>query len=63
MTSDLKCSRAGCSLKADWFIYWRNPKVHSVERKKTWLSCESHKQFFVDYLSVREFFLEAEFIE
>jgi hypothetical protein len=63
MTNELICSRAGCSDGASWFIYWRNPKVHSLDRKKTWLACESHKQFFIEYLSMREFFLEAESIE
>jgi hypothetical protein len=63
MSPDLKCSRAGCQEQASWFIYWRNPKVHSEDRKKTWLACESHKEFFKEYLSMREFLLEAEIIE
>jgi len=63
MTNELKCSRAGCQQAASFFIHWRNPKIHTPDRVKVWLSCESHKQYFVDYLSMREFFLEAKTIE
>jgi hypothetical protein len=63
MRAELKCSRAGCQEQAKWFIYWRNPKIHFGDNKKTWLACESHKEFFTEYLSVREFFLEAVIIE
>jgi len=63
MTTELKCSRSGCEERASWFVYWRNPKVHVANRRKTWLACESHREFFIEYLTVREFFLEAEHIE
>jgi len=63
MTNELKCSRAGCEKSASFYIHWRNPKIHTADRIKVWLSCESHRQYFVDYLSMREFFLEAKIIE
>jgi len=33
----------------------RNPRIHSVERGKVWLSCTEHEAFFVEYLGAREF--------
>jgi hypothetical protein len=52
-----KCSKAGCQLKAEHLIYWRNPKVHSPEREKVWAACDEHRGFLVDYLAARSFYL------
>jgi hypothetical protein len=61
--SDQKCSRAGCHSVSNSLIIWRNPKIHTDGRTKVWGSCEDHLNFLVDYLSVREFFLEVKPIE
>lgn len=58
-----KCSRAGCQLAASSLIYWRNPKVHSPDRRKTWAACSEHLEFLVDYLKARNFYLEDEELE
>lgn len=50
-----RCSRAGCSGRADWAILWRNPKIHTGERKKTWLACNDHRAFLEDFLRARDF--------
>ncbi len=55
-----KCSRAGCTLTASKKVNWRNPKIHTADRIKTWLACEEHAEYLVDYLSVRGFFLNLE---
>jgi hypothetical protein len=55
-----KCSRAGCLNRATNKINWRNPKIHGLDRTKTWLGCESHTDYLVEYLSVRGFFLNLE---
>ena len=52
-----KCSSAGCSSAATFLLDWRNPKIHGLERVKTWSACEEHREFLVDYLSSRGFFL------
>jgi hypothetical protein len=52
-----KCSRAGCGSAAVFLLDWRNPKIHGIERVKTWSACAEHREFLVDYLSSRGFFL------
>jgi len=49
----LQCSRAGCRSDASWNINWRNPKIHTVDRVKVWLSCDEHRGYFHDYLDSR----------
>lgn len=54
-----ECSRAGCRQRASWRILWRNPKIHTEERRKTWLACEEHVDFLREFLAAREFPLEV----
>lgn len=54
-----QCSRKGCRKDAAWALIWNNPKVHTPERRKTWLACEEHRGWLTDYLSTRAFFREA----
>ena len=49
------CSRAGCRASAVWRIEWRNPKIHSPDRRKVWVACDEHRDFLRDYLAAREF--------
>lgn len=49
------CSRAGCSESADWAIVWRNPKIHTGDRRKTWLACSEHRSFLEEFLAARDF--------
>ena len=49
------CSRAGCREPALWRIEWRNPKIHSPDRRKIWVACDAHRDFLRDYLAAREF--------
>jgi hypothetical protein len=50
-----ECSRAGCREAAVWRIDWRNPKIHTGERFKTWLACVEHREFLEGFLSSRGF--------
>lgn len=50
-----RCSRAGCSLEADWTVNWRNPRIHAADRVKIWLACGEHLEFLRDYLVNRGF--------
>ncbi|MBF4462371.1 hypothetical protein ITJ46_06465 [Rathayibacter sp. VKM Ac-2878] len=54
------CSRAGCHTTATWAIRWRNPAIHTEERRKTWLACEEHLGFLREFLAAREFPLSVE---
>ena len=54
-----ECSRAGCRSEAVWRIEWRNPKIHSEDRRKTWLACDEHVSFLSEFLAARDFPLEV----
>lgn len=51
----LTCSAKGCREPAGWVLAWNNPKVHTPERRKTWLACEAHRESLGQFLSVRGF--------
>ncbi|WP_205881112.1 hypothetical protein [Leucobacter insecticola] len=50
-----ECSRAACTQEASWGIQWRNPKIHSEDRRKTWLACDEHLSMLRDFLEARSF--------
>ena len=50
-----QCSRAGCRTDAEWQVVWRNPRIHSAERRKVWVACPDHVEFLRDYLASRSF--------
>lgn len=50
-----KCSRKGCTAEASWQLEWNNPKVHSPDRRKVWLSCSEHREYLEDFLASRGF--------
>ena len=49
------CSRAGCREMAGWRLDWRNPRIHSADRVKTWLACDEHVDYLRDFLTTRDF--------
>ncbi|MEU4039249.1 hypothetical protein [Streptomyces collinus] len=49
------CSAKGCRADAVWVLAWNNPKVHTPERRKTWLACEEHREHLAQFLGVRGF--------
>ena len=53
------CSRAGCRREATSAIAWRNPRIHTGDRHKTWLACDDHVEVLRDFLAVRAFPLEV----
>lgn len=58
-----ECSRAGCREEASFVLLWRNPKIHTADRRKTWLACEPHLEFLREFLAARDFPLEVRTIE
>ena len=56
---DVRCSRTACGLGPEWEIHWRNPKIHTADRVKVWLSCGDHRDYFVGYLEQRNFPVSA----
>lgn len=49
------CSRAGCRESALWRVEWRNPRIHSPDRRKVWVACDAHCDYLRDYLAARDF--------
>jgi len=49
------CSRAGCHAPATKQVVWRNPRIHSADRRKIWLACDDHVDYLRDYLAARAF--------
>ncbi|AXG77167.1 hypothetical protein [Streptomyces paludis] len=49
------CSAKGCRVAAVWVLAWNNPKLHTPERRKTWLACEEHREHLSSFLGVRGF--------
>ena len=49
------CSAKGCRADAVWVLAWNNPKLHTPERRKTWLACEEHREHLSSFLGVRGF--------
>jgi hypothetical protein len=56
---DLVCSARACSRHAVWALRWNNPKLHTPERRKTWLACEDHLESLSQFLSMRGFLRET----
>jgi hypothetical protein len=55
----LRCSARGCVNAAVWALRWNNPKLHTPERRKTWLACEDHRESLSAFLSARGFLREV----
>jgi len=56
----LICSARGCRATATWALRWNNPRLHTPERRKTWLACPDHREHLSEFLSVRGFLKEIE---
>jgi hypothetical protein len=54
------CSRKGCRVGASWRLLWNNPKIHTPERRKTWLACDEHRDWLQDYLEQRGLWRETQ---
>ncbi|MBV1852277.1 acetone carboxylase [Catellatospora tritici] len=62
MTEDaapLTCSRKGCRALATWELRWNNPKLHTPDRRKSWLACDEHREVLSDFLTARGFLRET----
>ncbi|BCW19150.1 hypothetical protein AB0N71_06365 [Pseudarthrobacter enclensis] len=53
------CSRKACRAGASWQLLWNNPKIHTPERRKTWLACDDHRGWLEDYLQTRGLWKET----
>ncbi|WGX94192.1 acetone carboxylase [Nocardioides sp. L-11A] len=53
------CSAKGCRQPAAWQLRWNNPKIHTPERRKTWLACAAHRESLAAFLGARGFLKET----
>ncbi|MFR9778332.1 hypothetical protein ACL02O_20040 [Micromonospora sp. MS34] len=53
------CSARGCRAPAVWELRWNNPRLHTPERRKTWLACVEHRGSLGDFLDARGFLREV----
>ncbi|ABM08918.1 hypothetical protein [Paenarthrobacter aurescens] len=53
------CSRKGCRAGAEWQLLWNNPRIHTPDRRKVWLSCGDHRDWLEDYLQTRGLWKET----
>lgn len=51
----VECSAKGCRETAAWELLWNNPRLHTPERRKSWVACEGHRRSLADFLTARGF--------
>jgi hypothetical protein len=55
----VQCSAKGCRADASWQLRWNNPKIHTLEYRKTWLACDDHRATLGGFLDLRGFLREV----
>ncbi|WP_151523315.1 hypothetical protein [Serinicoccus kebangsaanensis] len=56
---DLVCSAKACRRQAAHAVVWRNPALHSAQRRKVWLACGEHRDHLRDFVQLRGFLIEV----
>jgi hypothetical protein len=56
----LICSARGCTAEATWSLLWNNPRLHTPDRRKTWLACDAHRESLAAFLTARQFLRDVE---
>lgn len=59
MTEPVVCSAKGCRADAEWALQWNNPRLHTPERRKSWLACGTHRETLGEFLQARGFLREV----
>jgi hypothetical protein len=60
---ELTCSARGCRATATWQLLWNNPRLHTPDRRKTWLACDEHREQLADFLGARSFLRDVRAVE
>lgn len=53
----------GLQASAVWSLLWNNPKLHTPERRKSWLACDEHRTTLGAFLEARGFLRDIEPID
>lgn len=56
---ELVCSAKGCRRAAVHAVLWRNPALHTEQRRKVWLACDDHRDHLRDFVQLRGFLLDV----
>jgi hypothetical protein len=54
------CSARGCTAGATWSLLWNNPKIHTPDRRKSWLACDAHRESLSAFLTARGFLRDVQ---
>lgn len=54
-----QCRARGCPARATHAVIWRNPALHTPERRKVWLACAQHREPLRDFVARRGFLIEV----
>ncbi|MFV0460162.1 MAG: hypothetical protein ACK5MT_15465 [Actinomycetales bacterium] len=57
---DPMCSSRRCTARAAWALRWNNPRLHTPERRKTWLACDEHREHLSTFLTLRGYLREVD---
>ncbi len=57
--TEIICSAKGCRAHASWAVRWNNPRLHTPDRRKTWMACTDHRAHLEGFLSARGFHKET----
>lgn len=53
------CRAKACRHPAAHAVVWRNPKLHTPQRRKVWLACDDHRGSLSDFVAKRGFLIEV----
>jgi hypothetical protein len=56
--AEFVCSAKDCRAPATVALRWNNPKLHTSDRRKTWLACPDHEDYLARFLDQRGFLRE-----
>lgn len=57
--ADVVCSAKACRAVATAAVVWRNPRLHTPERRKVWVACAEHTETLRTFVDLRGFLIEV----
>ncbi len=57
--ADPVCSAKGCRREATHAVVWRNPRIHTAQRRKVWVACAEHVEQLRAFVDLRGFLIEV----
>jgi len=57
------CSAKSCRQAARWSLVWNNPRLHTPDREKRWVACDTHRPTLAAFLDARGFLRRVDPLE